>query len=288
MAVHSSPAFNQPRSGTHFLASLLATGLLLVAALLVSFPFLWMIRTSLLSEVDAAKFPPVWIPPTLNLDSYEDALTIQPFARYILNSLFVASIAILSQLLTASMGAYAFARLRFPGRDRLFLLYLATMLIPGQVTIVPFFVLVSRMGWVDSYMGLIVPGMFSVFITFMLRQFFLSIPMELEDAAKIDGASYLRTYATIVLPLSKPALATASIFIFIGSWGSFLWPLLIIRTRELRTVPLGLAAFQLQQGHTDIPQLMAGSTMAIIPIIIVFLMLQRYYVEGIALTGVKG
>jgi multiple sugar transport system permease protein len=133
-----------------------------------------------------------------------------------------------------------------------------------------------------------VPGMFSVFITFMLRQFFLSIPMELEDAAKIDGASYLRTYATIVLPLSKPALATASIFIFIGSWGSFLWPLLIIRTRELRTVPLGLAAFQLQQGHTDIPQLMAGSTMAIIPIIVVFLMLQRYYVEGIALTGVKG
>ena len=264
MAVHSSPAFNQPRSGTHFLASLLATGLLLVAALLVSFPFLWMIRTSLLSEVDAAKFPPVWIPPTLNLDSYEDALTIQPFARYILNSLFVASVAILSQLLTASMGAYAFARLRFPGRDRLFLLYLATMLIPGQFTIVPFFVLVSRMGWVDSYMGLIVPGMFSVFITFMLRQFFLSIPMELEDAAKIDGASYLRTYATIVLPL------------------------LIIRTRELRTVPLGLAAFQLQQGHTDIPQLMAGSTMAIIPIIIVFLMLQRYYVEGIALTGVKG
>lgn len=262
--------------------------LLLFLGLLVSFPFLWMIRTSLLKETDAPKFPPIWIPDYFILDSYIGALTIQPFARYLANSLFIALLAVLTQLLTASLGAYAFARLRFPGRDKLFLLYLATMLIPGQVTMIPTYVLISRLGWVDSYMGLIAPGMFNVFITFLLRQFFLSIPLELEDAAKIDGAGYLRTYATIIMPLSKPALATASIFIFTGSWGSFLWPLLLIRTRELRTVPLGLAAMQLEQGHTNIPQLMAGSTMAIVPIILVFLLLQRYYIEGVALTGLKG
>lgn len=262
--------------------------LLLFLGLLVSFPFLWMIRTSFLKETDAPKFPPIWIPDYFILDSYVGALTIQPFARYLANSLFIALLAVFTQLLTASLGAYAFARLRFPGRDKLFLLYLATMLIPSQVTMIPAYVLISRLGWVDSYMGLIVPGMFNVFITFLLRQFFLSIPLELEDAAKIDGAGYLRTYATIIMPLSKPALATASIFIFTGSWGSFLWPLLLIRTRELRTVPLGLAAMQLEQGHTNIPQLMAGSTMAIVPIILVFLLLQRYYIEGVALTGLKG
>lgn len=288
MATAVPASAGSDRVGIHLPANFLTTALLIVMALLVSFPFFWMIRTSLLTEVDAAKFPPIWIPDYLYLDNYRSALTVQPFLRYILNSLFIAGTAVFFQLLTASMGAYAFARLRFPGRDQLFLLYLATMLIPGQVTFVPLYVLISRFGWVDSYMGLIVPGMFSVFITFLLRQFFLSIPLELEDAAKIDGAGYLRTYATICLPLAKPALATAAIFIFTGSWGSFLWPLIVIRTRELRTVPLGLAAFQLEQGHTNIPQLMAGSVISIVPIIVVFLLLQRYYIEGVALTGLKG
>ncbi|MBX3010035.1 MAG: carbohydrate ABC transporter permease [Caldilineaceae bacterium] len=271
-----------------FGAQLAGSLLLLLLGLLVSFPFLWMIRTSFLKETDAPKFPPIWIPDYFSLDNYIGTLTLQPFALYLGNSLLIALTAVVTQLLTASLGAYAFARLRFPGRDKLFLLYLGTMLIPGQVTMIPSYVLISRFGWIDSYMGLIVPGMFNVFITFLLRQFFLSIPMELEDAAKIDGASYLRIYATIIMPLAKPALATAAIFIFTGSWGSFLWPLLLIRTRELRTVPLGLAAMQLEQGHTNIPQLMAGSTMAIVPIILIFLLLQRYYIEGITLTGVKG
>lgn len=280
-------ATTQP-SVIRFLSTLLGSFGLLIVGLLVSFPFLWMIRTSFLKETDAPKFPPIWIPSYFLLDNYIGALTIQPFARYILNSLFIALLAVITQILTASLGAYAFARLRFPGRDKLFLLYLATMLIPSQITFIPSYVLMSLFGWVDHYLGLIVPSMFNVFITFLFRQFFLSIPMELEDAAKIDGAGYLRTYSTIILPLSKPALATAAIFVFIGSWGSFLWPLLLIRTRELRTVPLGLAAMQLEQGHTNIPQLMAGSTLAIVPIIIVFLLLQRYYIEGVTLSGLKG
>lgn len=264
------------------------TLLLLVLGTMMAFPFFWMIRTSLLRETDAAIFPPIWFPGYLELDGYRGVFTVQPFARYILNSALVAMAAMVSQLATASLGAYAFARLRFPGRDKLFLLYLATMLIPAEVTIVPTFVLISRFGLVDSLSGLIVPGLFSVFTTFLLRQFFLTIPFELEDAAKIDGAGYLRRYARIVMPLSQPALATAAIFVFIGSWRSFLWPLIIIRTRELRTVPIGLAAIQQEQGHTDVPQLMAGSVLAIVPVILVFLALQRYYIEGVAMSGLKG
>jgi multiple sugar transport system permease protein len=261
---------------------------LLLLALLVSFPFLWMVRTSLMTANKALHFPPIWIPQPFSLENYSNALTIQPFARYILNSLFISASVVFGQLLTASLGAYAFARLHFPGRDKLFLLYLATMMIPSQVTLVPLFVMVARLGWIDNYAALIVPGLASAFMTFLLRQFFLSIPTELEDAARIDGASYLRSYATIVMPLSKPALASCGLLAFMGSWTSFLWPLIVIRTRELRPVPLGLAALQQEQGYTDFPQLMAGSVMAIVPIMIVFILLQRYYVSGIALTGLKG
>ncbi len=266
----------------------LATLLLAVFGALMAFPFFWMLRTSLLREVDAAVFPPIWLPSYLDLGGYFGVFTVQPFGRYILNSAFVATSVMAAQLVTASLGAYAFARLQFPGRDKLFLLYLATMLIPAEVTIVPTFVLVSRVHLVDSLAGLIIPGIFSVFITFLLRQFFLTIPFELEDAAKMDGAGYFRRYAQIVMPLSQPALATAAIFIFIGTWRNFLWPLIIIRTRELRTVPIGLAAIQQEQGHTDVPQLMAGSVMAIVPVIVVFLFLQRYYIEGVAMSGIKG
>ncbi len=266
----------------------LATFLLVVFGLWMAFPFFWMLRTSLLKEADAAVFPPIWLPTYLELDGYRGVFTVQPFGRYILNSAFVAVTVMAAQLVTASLGAYAFARLHFPGRDKLFLLYLATMLIPAEVTIVPTFVLVSRVQLVDSLAGLIVPGLFSVFTTFLLRQFFLTIPFELEDAAKMDGAGYVRRYAQIVMPLSQPALATAAIFIFIGTWRNFLWPLIIIRTRELRTVPIGLAAIQQEQGHTDVPQLMAGSVMAIVPVIVVFLFLQRFYIEGVAMSGLKG
>lgn len=272
----------------HQLSQVALSVLLFVLALLVSFPFLWMLRTSFMLPTEALKFPPIWIPQSVTLDNYANALTIQPFARYILNSLFVAIAVVVGQLLTASLGAYAFARLRFPGRDKLFLLYLATMMIPSQVTLVPLFVMIARVGWIDSYAALIVPGLSSAFFTFLLRQFFLSIPYELEDAARIDGAGYFRIYATIIMPLSKPALASCGLLSFMGSWTSFLWPLIVIRTRELRTVPLGLAALQQEQGYTDFPQLMAGSVMAVVPIIIIFILLQRYFVSGIALTGLKG
>jgi multiple sugar transport system permease protein len=279
-----TPSHNVSRQ----LSQVAVSVLLFLLAILVSFPFLWMVRTSFMLPTEALQFPPIWIPQSISLENYTNALTIQPFARYILNSLFIAISVVFGQLLTASLGAYAFARLQFPGRDKLFLLYLATMMIPSQVTLVPLFVMVARVGWIDNYAALIVPGLSSAFLTFLLRQFFLSIPTELEDAARIDGAGYFRSYATIILPLSKPALASCGLLAFMGSWTSFLWPLIVIRTRELRPVPLGLAALQQEQGYTDFPQLMAGSVMAILPIMLVFILLQRYYVSGIALTGLKG
>jgi multiple sugar transport system permease protein len=277
------------RRRNKFPAGKLAISLsLFILALGVSFPFVWMIRTSFMLPTDALKFPPLWVPPTFTLQNYRNALTIQPFARYLLNSLFISTAVVFAQLLTASMGAYAFARLKFPGREPLFLLYLATMMIPFQVTLIPLFVMVAKVGWVDTYAAVIVPAIASAYLTFLLRQFFMSIPRELEDAARIDGAGYFRIYATIILPLSKPALASCGLLSFMGSWTSFLWPLIVIRTRELRPVPLGLAALQQEQGYTDFPQLMAGSVMALLPIMIVFVFLQRYFVQGIALTGLKG
>ncbi len=264
------------------------TILLIVLGLLVSFPFVWMVRSSIMLEKEALVFPPIWIPSEFTLASYIGALTIQPFARYILNSLFVSTTIMLGQVLTASMGAYAFARLRFPGRDKLFLVYLATMMIPSQVTLVPSFVLVSWLGWIDTYFAFIVPGLFSAYLTFLMRQFLLNIPKELEDAARIDGAGYIRIFVTIILPLAQAALITCALLSFMGSWTSFLWPLIVTRSSDMRTVPIGLAALQQQQGYVNFPQLMAGSVMALLPIIILFLSLQRYYLQGIATTGLKG
>lgn len=261
---------------------------LIFLGVLVSFPFFWMLRTSVMLESEAQVFPPILIPSGLSLASYGRVFTIQPFLRYILNSLFVSTMIMLGQVLTASMGAYAFARLRFPGRDKLFLVYLGTMMVPSQVTLVPSYVLISWLGWINTYFALMVPGLVSAYLTFLLRQFFLSIPKELEDAARIDGAGYIRTFATIIMPLSTPALITCALFSFMGSWTSFLWPMIVTRTYTMRTVPVGLAALQTQQGYVNFPQLMAGSVMALLPIVILFLLLQRYYMEGIATTGLKG
>jgi multiple sugar transport system permease protein len=270
------------------LALTLSTAVLWASALLVSFPFVWTIRSSIMPTKQILKFPPIWIPSEITFEHYRDVLSFQPFDRYILNSLLVATVVTLLQVAIAAMGAYAFARLRFPGRDKLFLLYLATMIIPSQVTLIPQYWLVSKLGWVDGYPSLIVPFVFSAFLTFLIRQFFLGIPRDLEDAARIDGAGYLRIFLTVILPLSGPVLATAGLLAFMSSWTSFLWPLIVIRTRELRTVPIGLAALRDEMGTTDYGQIMAGSVLAIIPMFFLFLFLQRYIIQGVASSGIKG
>ena len=269
------------------LRRVLAHLFLLIGAVTMVVPFLWMLSTSLKSDQQAYIFPPIWIPDPIVWQNYKTVWEALPFDRFLINSTIVSIFVTFGQLLTCSLGAFAFARLRFPGRDKLFVLYLATMMIPFQVTMIPVFILVKWLKWLDSFQGLIIPMIFSAYGTFLLRQFFLTIPSELEDAAEIDGCGYFRIYWTIMLPLSKPALATLGIFVFMWSWNNFLWPLLIVNSLEMKTLPLGLAYF-LGQYTIYWNLLMAGTTIALLPILVVFFFAQRYFIEGITLTGLKG
>lgn len=285
---HPDMAASARRIPGHLLwRQLTAYVLLVVGAVGMIIPFLWMLSTSLKNDMQAYKFPPIWIPSPVAWSNYTTTLQALPFDRFFLNSGLVSIVLTVCQLLTCSLGAYAFARLRFPAREKLFVLYLATLMIPFQVIMIPLFVLVSELGWIDSYMGLTIPLIFSPYGTFLLRQFFKSIPTELEDAAKIDGCSYWRIYWNIMMPLSKPALATLGIFVFMWSWNNFLWPLLIVNSLEMKTLPLGLAYF-LGQYTVYWNLLMVGATVALVPILIVFFFAQGYFIEGITLTGLKG
>ncbi|OGX03079.1 MAG: hypothetical protein A3G87_09490 [Omnitrophica bacterium RIFCSPLOWO2_12_FULL_50_11] len=265
--------------------------LLSVGALTMVAPFIWMISTSLKEFGDVFSYRKPWwydwVPTSFVWQNYVRAFNVVPFARFYLNSIFVVVLTTLGQVATSALSAYAFARLRFPGRDQLFFGYLATMMIPGAVTMIPVFILLQFFGWIDTYQAVILPGMFTAYGTFMLRQFFLTLPRDLEDAAKMDGCGYFGIFWKIVLPLSKPALATLTTFVFMGTWMNFMWPLVVLNSHEKFTLPVGLAYFQSVHG-TDWTLLMAGSLMMILPILLLFIFNQRYFVEGIKLTGIKG
>lgn len=264
---------------------------LTVGAITMVGPFMWMISTSLKNPGDVFSYSKAWwmewIPTKFVWQNYVKAWNVVPFAQFYLNSIFVSVAITLGQVATSAMAAYSFARLRFPGRDRLFFAYLATMMVPGAVTMIPVFILLQKLGWVDTFKALILPSMFTAYGTFMLRQFFMTLPRDLEDAAKIDGCSYAGIFWRIILPLSKPALATLTTFTFMGSWMSFMWPLIVMNTHEKYTLPIGLSYFQSLHG-TDWTLLMAGSLMMILPILLVFMFNQRFFVEGIKLAGIKG
>ena len=265
--------------------------ILLIGAISMAAPFLWMVSTSLAEPghvfAESRTWWQEWLPTTFVWQNYVKVWSVVPFAQFYLNSIFVSLCITFGQVATSAMAAYAFARLNFPGRDRLFFGYLATMMIPGAVTMIPVFILLRHLGWIDSYKALILPGIFTAYGTFMLRQVFLTLPKELEDAAKIDGCSYIRIFWHIILPLSKQALATLTTFTFMGSWMNLMWPLIVVNTHTKYTLPVGLAYFQGVHG-TDWTLLMAASMMMILPILIVFLFNQRFFVEGIKLTGIKG
>jgi multiple sugar transport system permease protein len=261
--------------------------LLSAGAVTMIVPFLWMLSTSLKSDRQAYVFPPIWIPDPVMWSNYSRTWEALPFDLFILNSVIVSVLVTLGQLTTCSLGAFAFARLNFPGREKLFVVYLATMMVPFQVIMIPLFILVRELKWIDTYPALIVPMIFSAYGTFLLRQFFKTIPHELEDAAKIDGCGYFRIYWNIMLPLSKPALATLGIFVFMWSWNNFLWPLLVTNSLTMKTLPLGLAYF-LGQYTIYWNLLMVGATIALLPVLILFFLAQRYFIEGITLTGLKG
>lgn len=253
-------------------------------------PFLWMLSTSLKEPQAVYAFPPKWIPDPIIWTSYFKVWSVVPFARFYLNSIFVAFVVTLGQVFTSAFAAYAFSRLTFPCRDKIFFSYLATMMIPGSVTLVPVYILMVHFRWIDSYKALIIPAIFTAYGTFMLRQFFMGIPRDLEDAARIDGCSLFGIFWKIILPLSKPILATLTSFTFMASWNNFMWPLLVTESVEKKTLPVGLAYFQevYQYTQPDWSLLMAGSLLVTIPVIVVFVFNQRFFVEGIKLSGIKG
>lgn len=256
-------------------------------------PFIWMLSTSLkpYSSVFVFNMSDIqWFPHPIYWKNYLDVWTVVPFGRFYLNSIFVVVCVTLGQVVTSAGAAYAFSRLKFPGRDKIFFAYLATMMIPGSVTMIPVFALMRTFGWIDTYKALIIPAIFSAYGTFLLRQFFMTIPRDLEDAAKIDGCSLWGIFWRVIMPLSHTAIATLTIFVSLGNWVSFMWPLLVTNSIEKRTLPVGLAYFQelYQYAQPDWGLLMAGSLITMVPVIIVFLFNQRFFVEGIKLTGMKG
>jgi multiple sugar transport system permease protein len=252
-------------------------------------PFLWMVSTSFKGIDEVYAFPPRFLPELLRWSNYVEAWQAVPFSRFFFNSLFVACATTAAVVLTSSMAGYSFARLRYPGRDLLFLAYLATIMIPFPVLIIPLFILMRQLGLVDTLAGLILPAAFTAWGTFLMRQFMLSIPREIEEAARMDGASFWRIYLQIILPLSRPVVATLGIFTFLGSWNDFLWPLIMISSVESKTLPLGLTMFQSQIPiKTPWQLVMAAATFSVIPVLIVFVLGQKYYVRGIATTGLKG
>lgn len=260
--------------------------LLTVFALIALLPFAWMLSTSLKSDAEVFVYPPQWIPSVLRFENYTSLWDELPMNRWILNSALVAATGVLGHLLFCSMAAYAFARLRFPFREPLFYLFLGTMLVPGQVQLIPNFILMRQLGWIDTYWALIVPGLSGAFGTFLLRQFFLTLPRQLEEAALIDGAGLARIWLRIVLPLSRPALAAVAVMTFLEKWNDFIWPLVVVNATEKMTLPVGLSYLNTTHS-TDWTRLMAGDMISILPVLAVFLVAQRFFVRGIALSGLK-
>lgn len=270
------------------LRALLGTLLAVTVGILFLLPLFWMVSSSLKPDYQVLESPPRWLPHPVVWSNFPAALTYVPFGRYSLNTLFIAVMVILGHLLSCTMVAYGFARYRAPGKNALFMILLATMMLPYPVTMVPIYIGFKTLGWVDTFWPLIVPAFFgSPFYIFLLRQFFLTLPPELEDAARVDGANALQTLWHIIVPISKPALATVAIFSFQAAWNDFLPPLIYLHKQTLHTISLGLSFFRstydVRWGY-----LMAAALVTMLPMVIVFFLAQRLFIQGITLTGLKG
>jgi len=259
--------------------------LLTIGALASLVPFMWMVAFSFGTPLEFLKVPPPIIPSGFRLDNYRAVFAQVPMLRFLFNSVWVTCVTVVGQLITCSLAAYAFARLRFPGKNVLFVVLLASLMIPNTVTVVPLFLLMRSLGLVNSDTALVLPGLVSAFGVFLLRQFFERIPRELEDAAKLDGANHLQIFFRIMLPMARPALAALAILAFNATWNNFLWPLVVINSPDKMTLPLGLTFLQGEAGATSTGVLMAAVTMSVIPSLVVFLLFQRSLVRGIALSS---
>lgn len=252
----------------------------------VAFPFFWMVLSALKTPEEALRFPPVVIPAAPQWRNFIDAWQTAPFGQYLVNTTLVATSVTLSVLFTALLAGYAFGQLDFPGKTALFTVYLATMMIPFEVVLIPNFLMVNRLGWYDTYTAMIVPWGANVFSVFLMTQFFRSLPPDFFEAAQLDGCGHLQFLWKIGAPLARPSLATVALFAFLGSWNSFLWPLLVTRNDRLRPIEVGLRYFLEAEGPRP-HLLMAASTLAMLPILVLFFLAQRTFVEGIS-AGVKG
>jgi ABC-type glycerol-3-phosphate transport system permease component len=268
----------------------LAYGVIITGAFVVFFPFYWQVSTSLKAPADLFRWPPLWLPFPPHFENYLEVADVVPLGTYAINSLIIVILVIVGTLISCSLAAYGFARLRFPGREVIFLILVSPMILPWAVTMLPQFVMFQRLGWYNSYLPLIVPTFFGdAFFIFLLRQFFMTIPLELEDAARIDGAGFFGTYLRIILPLAGPVLAATAIFRFMWTWNDFFGPLIYVSDQRLFTLPLGLAFFQGSPRSTvQIHLLMAMAVIVTIPCILIYFIAQRWFVQGIVFTGVKG
>ncbi|MEA3335469.1 MAG: carbohydrate ABC transporter permease [Chloroflexota bacterium] len=266
---------------------------LVIIVILALAPLIWMISTSLKPETQITTTEIRWIPETITLENFQAVLDHHAMLRWTMNSLIVAVTATALVLVLDSLAGYALARMHFLGRDLLFLLILSMLFVPIQITVVPLFLLFSKMGLTDSHVALIWPVGATVTGVFLMRQFFLSVPTELEDAARVDGANDLRIWWSVVLPLARPALTAVAIITFLSTWNSFFWPLIVTRSDAVRTLPVGIAQFMslrpgMAQAAQAYGQSMAGAVIAALPPVIVFFVLQRHFIEGISMTGLKG
>jgi len=250
------------------------------------YPFVWMVSTSVKENIEVYSAPLALIPHTWRFDNYVTAFTLVPFGRFYLNTIIMTVGRVVGQLFLASMAAYAFARIAFPGRNWLFVLVLTVMMVPSMVTVIPRFILIMNLGWLDTFYGLIIPGIADAFGVFLLRQFFLTLPQELLDAAEIDGCNPLQSFIWIALPLSRPVLAAYGFLITLWTWNDFLWPLIVVTSTDMHTISVGIQLFQ-NQYSKDIAVMMAAASISILPMLILFVLAQRFIVEGIAKSGLK-
>jgi multiple sugar transport system permease protein len=271
----------------HLLGQAALWAFLLAGLLFMVVPGIWMVLSSFKTRAEITAVPLALLPETFRWENYARAIDQMKFTRVFTNSLIITTAVTVINLLTATWGGYTFGKLRWPGRDKVFLLLLTTLMIPGFLTIIPRYVLVSKLGMVNTYWGMIVPFMMGVFGIFLTKQYMLSIPDELVDAAKVDGCSALGIYWRIIVPLCKPIIAVLGIFVFEWSWDDLLWGILILTDRTMWTLPVAIANLRLQAGNLFELQ-MAGSTMSVVPVLIVFVLLQRHIIRGVALSGLKG
>jgi len=261
---------------------------LVIVSIAIGLPFFWMMTTALKSSTEVYIFPPVWLPKVLRWDNFITAWQAAPFGRFYVNSVIITVSGVVLEVLIATLSAYAFARIGFPFRNALFMVVLAAMMIPTQLALIPNYVTLKHLGWINTYQGIVIPHVSSVFATFLLRQSFLSMSSEIFDAAKIDGAGHLRTLFAVALPIARPVVATLTLYLFIAKWNAYLWPLVVTNSQDMRPLPVGLAMVRAAEYQIGPEHLMAASLFVLVPVLVIFFLAQKQLIDSIAAGAVKG